>query len=110
MEIEEYLDFLDPDDIRIKGRRIGLDDVLELYLEGYSAEEIAAHFPMLRLVEIYAALTYYHQHRTEVDAYLARLETWREQCDQDESLQEAPAVVQRLRALKVQRRLDRLSA
>lgn len=106
MQIDDYFDFLSPDDIRIKGHRIGLDDVLELYLDGYAAEEIAAHFPTLRLVEIYAALTYYHQHRAEMDAYLARLEEWRTQREREEEAKEVPAVVQRLRALKVQRRAE----
>ena len=110
MQIEDYLDFLSPDDIRIKHHRIGIDDVLELYLDGYTPEEIAAHFPTLRLVDIYAALTYYHQHRSEMDAYLARLEDWRAHHAQEEDAQEAPAVVQRLRALKAQRRVERLSA
>jgi uncharacterized protein (DUF433 family) len=110
MQLEEYFDFLGPDDIRIKGHRIGIDDVLELYLEGYSAEEIAAHFPTLRLVEIYATLTYYHQHRAEVDAYLARLAEWRTQHEREEEAKEVPAVVQRLRTLKAQRRAERLSA
>ncbi len=110
MQLEDYFNFLSPDDIRIKGHRIGLDDLLELYLGGYTAEEIVAHFPTLRLVEIYAALTYYHQHRSEMDAYLARLEEWRTQHERDEEAREAPAVVQRLRALKAQRRAERLSA
>jgi uncharacterized protein (DUF433 family) len=110
MQLEDYFDFLSADDIRFKGHRIGIDDVLELYQAGYTAEEIAAHFPTLRLVEIYAALTYYHQHRAELDAYLARLEAWRAQSEQAEEAQEAPAVVQRLRTLKAQRRLERLSA
>ena len=110
MQLEEYFDFLGPDDIRIKGHRIGIDDVLELYLDGYTAEEIAAHFATLRLVDIYAALTYYHQHRAEMDAYLSRLEEWRAQHAQEEDAQEPPAVVQRVRALKAQRRAERLSA
>src|SRR5687768_17476865 len=110
MQLEDYFDFLSPDDIRIKGHRVGVDDVLELYLDGYTAEQIAAHYPTLHLVDIYATLTYYHQHRAEMDAYLARLEEWRAQHEQEEAAQEVPAVVQRLRALKAQRRAERLSA
>jgi uncharacterized protein (DUF433 family) len=110
MQLEEYFDFLSADDIRIKGHRIGIDDLLDLYLAGYAPEEIAAYFPTLHLVDIYAALTYYHQHRAEMDAYLARLEFWRAQHEQEEEAQEAPAVVQRLRALKAQRRAERLNA
>ena len=49
MLLEDYLDFLSPDDIRIKGHRLGIDTVLEPYLDGYSPEEIAALYPELGL-------------------------------------------------------------
>ena len=35
MPLESYFDFLSPDDIRVRGHRIGIDDILGLYLEGY---------------------------------------------------------------------------
>jgi hypothetical protein len=47
MQLEDYFDFLSPDDIRIKGHRIGIDTVLELFLDGYTPEEIAALYPDL---------------------------------------------------------------
>ena len=34
--LEDYFEFLSPDDIRIKGHRIGIDDVISYYLQGYS--------------------------------------------------------------------------
>ncbi len=34
--LEDYFEFLSPDDIRIKGHRIGIDDVIDYYLQGYS--------------------------------------------------------------------------
>ncbi len=49
MQIEDYFDFLSPDDIRIKGHRIGIDNVLDLYLDGHTAEEIAQYYPSLSL-------------------------------------------------------------
>ena len=42
MQLEDYCDFLLPDDIRIKGHRIGIDHVIEYYLKRYSPEEIVA--------------------------------------------------------------------
>ena len=42
--IENYFDFLSPDDIRIKGTRIGIETVLDDYLGGSSPEEIAARY------------------------------------------------------------------
>lgn len=100
MQLEDYFNFLHPDDIRIKGHRIGIDDILELYLDGYSPEEIVVYYGTLRPVEVYATITYYHQNRQEVDAYLSRLQAWREQRRQEIAAQEPPPVVQRLRALQ----------
>jgi len=35
MKLEDYFEFLDCDYIRIKGHRIGIDNVLNYYLDGY---------------------------------------------------------------------------
>jgi uncharacterized protein (DUF433 family) len=56
--------------IRIAGSRVTLDTVIDSFLAGASPEEIAQDFPVLRLDDIYAVLTYYLRHRGEVDAYL----------------------------------------
>jgi uncharacterized protein (DUF433 family) len=104
MQLKDYFDFLDPDDIRIKGHRVGIDDVLYYYLNGYSPEEIRTELPTLSLEKIYATITYYLANQVEIDAYLWRLAKWREQRYQewlaDPNL---PPVVKRLRALKAQR-------
>jgi uncharacterized protein (DUF433 family) len=102
MRLEDYFDFLAPDDIRLKGHRIGIDDVLYYYLEGYTPEEIAANLPSLSLEQIHATITYYLHNQTEVDAYLLRLATWREQRYREWEANPSP-IVQRLRALKAQR-------
>jgi uncharacterized protein (DUF433 family) len=102
MRLEDYFEFLDPDDIRIKGHRIGIDDVLAYYLDGYTPEEIAANLPTLSLEQIHATITYYLHNRPKIDAYLARLAAWREGRYQEWAANPSP-VVQRLRALKVQR-------
>ncbi len=110
MQLEQYFDFLGPDDIRIKGHRIGIDDVLGYYREGYTAEEIAAQFPSLSLEEIYATLTYYLHHRSEVDAYLLRIEAIREQSQREQDAQPLPAVAQRIREGRLQREQTRSAA
>jgi uncharacterized protein (DUF433 family) len=56
--------------IRIDGTRVTLDTVIDTFLTGASPEEIAQDFPVLRLDDVYAVLTYYLRHREEVDAYL----------------------------------------
>ncbi len=102
MKLEDYFEFLSPDDIRIKGHRIGIDDVLYYYLEGYTPEEISANLPTLSLEQIHATITYYLHNRAEIDAYLTRLVAWREDHYRKWAAN-PPPVVQRLRALKAQR-------
>jgi uncharacterized protein (DUF433 family) len=109
MQLESYFDFLDPDDIRVRGHRVGIDDVLGLYLEGYSADEIATQFPTLNLEQIYATITYYLQHRAELDAYLARLAVRRER-RYEAWAANLPPNVQRLRDLQAQRHAERIAA
>lgn len=56
--------------IRVAGTRITLDTVIDTFMTGASPEEIAEDFPVLRLDDVYAVITYYLRHRDEVDAYL----------------------------------------
>lgn len=46
--------------------------IAALYKQGYSAEDIAADKPHLTLVQVYAALTYYHANKEEIDTDLAQ--------------------------------------
>jgi uncharacterized protein (DUF433 family) len=75
MELEAYFDFLAPDDIRIRGTRVGIETVLEDYQNGSSPEEIAARYRALSLEQVYATITYYLRNIDEVDAYLQQ---WRQ--------------------------------
>ncbi|WP_445633822.1 DUF433 domain-containing protein [Nostoc sp. DSM 114161] len=108
MELKDYFEFLDPDDIRIKGHRIGIDNVIQYYLQGYSPEEILEELPSLNLEKIYATLTYYLHNRVEIDGYMLRLAKWREQSYQESSANPSP-LMQRLRVLKAQRKQDLLN-
>ena len=100
MQLTDYFEFLSPDDIRIKGHRIGIDTVLEAFLNGFSPETIAADYPELSLEKIYATITYYYHQQTEVERYLQRLRQWREQHYQ-ETLQNPSPMAERLRQLKL---------
>ena len=100
--LEDYLEFLSEDDIRIKGHRIGIDDVIDYYLQGYSPEQILAELPSLNLEKIHATITYYLHNRAEIDAYMARLAAWRSKRYQESQASEPAPVVKRLRALKAQ--------
>jgi len=100
MRLENYLDFIGPNTIRIKGHRLGIEDVLELYEVGYSPEQIALEFPGLTLEKIHATITYYWHNKEEVEAYLTRLERLVANSIEKEAQQEAPAIVKRIRALQ----------
>ena len=106
MQLEDYFDFLAPDDIRLKGHRIGIDNVLDYYLEGYTPEEIVANLSALSLEQIHATITFYLHNRAEMDAYLSRLAAWREQHYQEWAANPSP-LVQRLRRLKAEQAVGR---
>lgn len=57
--------------LRIDGTRITVNQIVTLYKQGYSAEEIADQYPHLTLAQVYTALAYYHANRAEVEADLA---------------------------------------
>ncbi|MBD2496413.1 DUF433 domain-containing protein [Nostoc sp. FACHB-280] len=109
MQLEDYFDFLSSDDIRLKGHRIGIDNVLEYYLEGYTPEEIITNLPSLSLEQIHATITYYLHNRSQIDTYLSRLAKWREQRYQESLVNPSP-LAQRLRTLKTYRRNQKVSA
>lgn len=53
---------------RIAGHRIRVQDIVQLHeREGRSADEIVSDFPDLTLAEVYAALSYYFDHRDEIE-------------------------------------------
>jgi uncharacterized protein (DUF433 family) len=56
--------------IRVAGTRVTLGTFVDTFMTGASPEEIAQDFPVLQLDDIYAVVTYYLRHRSEVDAYL----------------------------------------
>jgi uncharacterized protein (DUF433 family) len=99
MHLEDYFEFLSEDDIRIQGHRLGIDAVLEPFLEGFSPEAIAQDDPELGLEKIYAAITYYFHRQAAMDGYLGQLNERREHSHQ-QMLKNPSAIAERIRALK----------
>jgi uncharacterized protein (DUF433 family) len=67
----DYFDFLAPDDIRIKGHRIGIETVLYDYLfRERTPEQIVERFPSLSLEQVHATILYYLQNREKINAYM----------------------------------------
>ena len=60
--------------IRITGSRVSLDSIVHHFKLGATAEQIAHKFPSLQLADIYAAITYYLNHREAVEEYLRQQE------------------------------------
>jgi len=56
--------------VRVGGTRVTLGTVVAAFQEGATAEEIVFQYPSLNLADVYATITYYLQHRPEVEAYL----------------------------------------
>lgn len=110
MQLEDYFDFLAPDDIRIKGHRIGIESVLYDYLfRERTPAEILERFPTLTLEQVYATVLYYLQNRAEMDAYMAGWLAWGQRM-REEQERNPPPVVVRLRALKAERQKSQMAA
>jgi len=56
--------------IRVTGSRVSLEAVVYQYEQGNSAEQIQESFPALRLADIHAVISYYLNHREQVNEYL----------------------------------------
>jgi uncharacterized protein (DUF433 family) len=71
MVLEDYFDVLAPDDIRLKGHRIGIESILYEYIHNdKSPEEMVVRFPTLTLEEIYATILYYLRNQEQLDKYM----------------------------------------
>jgi uncharacterized protein (DUF433 family) len=100
MSLESYFDFLSPDDIRLKGTRIGIETILYAHIHNQqTAEEIAQDYPQLTSEQIYATILYYHQNREAVTQYLT---DWLNYCTQSEQEQDRnpSAIVTKLKQIK----------
>jgi uncharacterized protein (DUF433 family) len=103
MQLEDYFDFLAPNDIRLKGTRIGIETILYDFIHrSQSPEAIAASYQSLTLEQVYATITYYLHNNESVSAYLAE---WIEHGNRMRAEQErnpTPAML-RLRKIKAER-------
>ena len=103
MQLENYFDFLAPDDIRVKGSRIGIESILYEYIyREQSPDAIKDRFPSLTLEQIYATILYYLHNQEEIEAYMSDWLTWSKRVRSEQNLNPPPVVV-RLRALKAKR-------
>lgn len=72
--------------IRIGDTRVSLDSVIIAFNQGSAPEQIVYDYDSLGLPEVYAVISYYLQHREEIDSYLA------ERVKQNKKLRESNAI------------------
>jgi uncharacterized protein (DUF433 family) len=100
MQLDDYFDFLPTGDIRIKGHRIWIEDVLYEYIfRCQTPEEIAQRFPSLSLDKIYATILYYLRNKEEVDAYITAWIEHGEQMRAEQERNPTPAMLKIRRIL-----------
>jgi uncharacterized protein (DUF433 family) len=77
MQLEDYFDVITPNDIRLKGTRVGIETILYDFLyRSRDPEDIVEAYPSLTLEQVYATITYYLHNQDAVTAYLTHwLET-----------------------------------
>ena len=103
MDIESYFEHIAPDDIRIRGTRIGIESVLYEYIyRQESPEAIVNTFPSLKLEEVYVTILYYLHNRASVEAYMTDWLVYSRQARAEQD-RNPPPIVLRLRVLKKQR-------
>jgi uncharacterized protein (DUF433 family) len=110
MQLEDYFDFQSPNDIRIKGHRIGIEDVLYEYIHReQTPEQIVRRFPSLNLEKVHATILYYLANKEQVTQYLT---DWIEYCRQAEAEfdRNPPPFVERIRKLRAERDAARTKA
>lgn len=106
MQLEDYFDFLAPDDIRLKGTRIGIETILfDRLFRAKTPEEIAETYPSLTLEQVYATILYYLQNQEAIEAYMKDWLEWGDKMRAEQQRNPRP-VVERLRKLKAQKLKD----
>lgn len=101
--LSDYFTVLRPDDIRIRGTRIGIEQILYEYIYNQqSAEAIDGLFHTVTLEQVYATILYYLQNREDVTQYV---ENWLKYCENAEAEHDKnpPPVVVRLLKLKAEK-------
>lgn len=72
----------------IAGTGVTVRRIVGWYQLGLDPEEIVHKIPHLTLAQVYAALTYYHANRAEIDADIAQEEVEAERIEREHYLKE----------------------
>jgi len=103
MQLEDYFDFQRPDDIRVKGTRIGIETILYDFIHrARTPEQIAQTYPSLNLEQVYATILYYLHNKEAVSKYIADWLEWSHQQLKAQQLNPSPSAI-RMRKLRAER-------
>ena len=103
MQLEDYFSFLAPNDIRLKGTRVGIETILyDFIFRSRSPEDIVTDYPSLTLEQVYATITYYLHNKETVTEYLSDwLENARRRRE-EQNRNPSPAIL-KLRRIRAER-------
>ncbi|NEO57546.1 MAG: DUF433 domain-containing protein [Okeania sp. SIO3B5] len=77
MKLEDYFNFLAPNDIRLKGTRIGIETILyDFIYRSKTPEEIFQTYSSLTLEQVYATILYDLHNQESVNQYIADWLEW----------------------------------
>jgi uncharacterized protein (DUF433 family) len=94
MQLEDYFDFQRPDDIRLKGTRVGIETILYDFIHrARTPEEIAESYPSLTLEQIYATILYYLHNKEAVSTYIANWLEWSHTVRVEQRRNPSPVVI-----------------
>ena len=65
----------------IDGTRIRVADIVWMHQQGHTPEQMLEQYPNLNLAQVYAALSYYHECRVEIEACFEADRQFSEQLD-----------------------------
>ncbi len=100
MQLEDYFLFLAPDDIRLKGTRVGIETILYDYIyRSRTPEEIANTYTSLNLEMVYATILYYLHNKEQISQYIADWIEYGERMRVEQQQNPSPARL-RLRQIK----------
>jgi len=102
MQLEDYFNFLAPNDIRLNGTRVGIETILYDFIHrACTPEEIAQTYPSITLEQVYATILYYLHNQETVSKYVADWLEWSHQQLKAQQLNPSPAAI-RMRKLRTE--------
>lgn len=90
---------------RVGGTRVTLDNVVQAFSDGATAEEIAQQYPSLELADVYSVIGYYLRNSSEVEEYLHQRQAESQAVrEQNESRFDPQGISERLMARRAGKR------